>query len=253
MKKDLFQGPKLKVERAYKHISDLQSVLIEFLKTDFYRLHVEKNVDGSNVLKFEMTGSIPQKMPLIIGDAIHNLRSALDLMTCEIIMECGGTPSRDTNFYIREKRSELVGLVENGEIKIAGCDIVTLITDYIAPYKGGNDALFGLHTLDIQDKHQLLIPLIKVASLHGVSAEDANGNGVYGMTLSVGEGGKIQPIQTASELHITDYGKPAFNIFFDKGHSLEGKSVLPTLLYLAQVVLDVIQALEKAFLARGQG
>ena len=46
----MFLGPKLKIERANKHIGELQAVLDAFLKTNFYRLGIDKNPKGGQML-----------------------------------------------------------------------------------------------------------------------------------------------------------------------------------------------------------
>jgi hypothetical protein len=65
----IFLGPKLKIQRANKHIGELQAVLDSFLKTNFYRLGIDKNPnDGTNVVTFGSIGTLPSEVPLIIGD-----------------------------------------------------------------------------------------------------------------------------------------------------------------------------------------
>lgn len=249
----IFNGPKLKVKRANQHISQLNELLNAFVNTDFCRLHVEENRDtGDYVLKFEMTKPIPEEIPLIIGDAIHNLRSALDLMACEIVTLSEGTPSKWTNFPIRNTKKELEATLNGGEIKIAGTDIIALILDVIKPYKGGNDTLCALHSLDIADKHKLLLPIISVVALTHVNAK-AGGIIFTDCTFAVGEGGKLNILGMPRNFELQGYGKPAIAISFDKGQPLEGQPVVPTLHQLSQVVLGIIQTFEKVFLARGKG
>ena len=73
-----FKSARLKVERANKHILELNSVLQGFTNTDFYDLSTKKDPNtGHDVLQFRILKSIPEVMAPIIGDAIHNLRSAL--------------------------------------------------------------------------------------------------------------------------------------------------------------------------------
>lgn len=243
-------GPKLKVKRADQHISQLNELLNTFIKTDFYRLHIEENPDtGVNVLKFEMTKPLPEEIPLILGDAIHNLRAALDLMACEIVTLSGGTPSKWTYFPIRDTKEELEATLKGGEIKVAGADIVTLILDVIQPYKGGNAPLCALHSLDIADKHRLLLPVASVAALTNVNGK-AGGAIFKNCTFAVGEGGILNILGMPGKFEFQGYGKPAIAVSFDKGQPLEGQPVIPTLHQLSQVVLGVIQTVEKAFLAR---
>lgn len=242
-------GSHRKIERADRHIQELNASLIAFFKTDFYRLQINPNAAGQDVLTFD-SKPLPCDIPLVIGDAIHNLRAALDLMACEIVVKAGGTCTRYTNFPVRDTRQELVGTLNGGEIKVAGQDICDLILDVIKPYKGGNDPLWSLHQLDIIDKHRLLIPVVSVTQLSGISAHDDNNNRFEDLTFLVGEGGRLNAIATSAKLHITNYGQPAFGVFFRQGEPFENQPVVPTLHQLAQIVTGVVQAIEKAYLAR---
>ena len=134
MSNTFFCCSKLKVERANKHIGELQAVLNSFLKTNFYRLGIDKSPnDGTNVLRFELIGTLPSDVPLIIGDATHNLHTALDLMTWEIESRVG-KPDRSTKFPFYQTRRELVGAIENGDLKTAP-EISRIIIDDIKPYR----------------------------------------------------------------------------------------------------------------------
>jgi hypothetical protein len=196
---------------------------------------------------------MPPQIPLVIGDALHNLRSALDHMAYEIVADTG-TPSDHLYFPFKKGRQELVDALKHGEIETAaGSTIIDLIVDTVRPYKGGNDALYSLHALDIVDKHHLVVPLILLVGLVGASAEDNRHNVIKGVSFGVGEGGKLNAIRTYGALNITDYGHPTFSVVFGKDHAFEGQPVLPTLHQLAQLVSGVVETIEKAYTPRRQG
>jgi len=242
-----FRSSRLKIERANQHINELASIFGFFLQTDFYRLSIEKDPQGMDVLSLQPVTALPPQAPLAIGDAVHNLRSALDHAAYEIVASSGATPSRDLAFPIASSREAVVGTLNGGEIEAAGGrGIIDLIVDTVRPYKGGNDALYSLHRLDITDKHHLVIPVAALVGLRGVSAEDSNHNIFQSMDLSVGEGGRLNAIATSGTLKITDYGHPAFAVMFGKDQPFEGEAVLPTLHQLTQLVAGIVQAIEKA-------
>lgn len=101
------------------------------------------------------------------------------------------------------------------------------------------------------DKHRLMIPTVGITQIAGVCAHDDNHNTFTNMTLGVDAGGRLQAISTSARMHITNHGYPSFDVFLPKGSALEGQPLIPTLHQLAQVVSDVIQAIEKALLAKG--
>src|SRR5882762_8309674 len=75
----LFRDARLKVERAKKHIEDLQAAIVAL--EDTYRATVEQHPDATGqslIHEFPEIENAFEDLSLIIGDAIHNLRSALD-------------------------------------------------------------------------------------------------------------------------------------------------------------------------------
>ena len=91
-----FDGSRLKVEWAYKHIADINSILEVFIGFDFYDLAVDKHSDnGENFLRCNIKSRLEEgKVAVIIGDALHNLRSALDLLYYETVGLCHGTATK---------------------------------------------------------------------------------------------------------------------------------------------------------------
>jgi hypothetical protein len=81
-----FTGPRLKIKRANKHILELNSVFETFVQTDFHELVVKNDANtGQDILQFRMLRTVPEDTATIVGDAIHNLRSALDLLVCNTV------------------------------------------------------------------------------------------------------------------------------------------------------------------------
>src|SRR5690348_9159062 len=98
----LFRGPKLKVERAERHIRDLQAAIDAFLARDPYPYVVKDDVErGTRSVAMVVRELVPDELGLIAGDAIHNLRSALDIMLCDIAA-AHGDASRSIRFPFRK-------------------------------------------------------------------------------------------------------------------------------------------------------
>ncbi|MGA2325430.1 MAG: hypothetical protein ABSH05_04015 [Bryobacteraceae bacterium] len=210
---DVFRDSKLKIERANQHILELNTALNEFIGTDFYSLGVAKDPQtGNHVLKFGITKSLPERLPLIIGDALHNLRSALDFIASELVRRANGS-MKYIKFPIRDTRKEVEAALLRGEIRVAHPDVITCILDEIKPYKGGNDALCALHDLDIADKHLLLIPVVSVAALTHVHARA--GNSVFeDCTFTVIGGRDSNILAMPKEFQMQGQGQPVFTVVF---------------------------------------
>ncbi len=77
---ELLRDALLKIERARHHINDLRSRVESFLaKNPFVFMEVHKRRAGQTSYYVKEREAIPTEFPLIIGDAVHNLRGALDV------------------------------------------------------------------------------------------------------------------------------------------------------------------------------
>jgi hypothetical protein len=149
------RGARLKIERAKKHIADLDAQRVAFLGTDPY-YGVPKFNAEANCTEYILQSLpvIPDSIPLILGDAVHNLRSALDYVACELVRSVNVEPDK-VYFPISdgpEKYEGNSGGQTNGIPPEAKKDI-----DRMRPYRGGNNSLWAIHKLDIIDKHRLLL------------------------------------------------------------------------------------------------
>lgn len=156
-----FDGPRLKVRRARKHIHDLSDTVAEYgarvklsaVPFDVQETHI------SYVIQF--SEAPPETVPMIIGDAIHNLRSALDIMICDIA-RLRNKSSDKLKFPFAADEEKLESYLKKDFPRL-GEDVLDAIRA-LKPYKFGNLALRGLHELDIDDKHEVVLPYYLVAS-----------------------------------------------------------------------------------------
>jgi len=250
----MFEHAKLKIKRANQHIEELRVILNDFLQTDFYRRRVESDKQaGRHTLTFEAQ-PFPDCIPLIVGDAMHNLRTALDFVAYDIVT-LGGGPGDEAKFPIRMEEEDLVTALNGnqGAIQCAGADCITLIYDTIQPYKGGKgESLIALRDLDLADKHLHLIPVLSITGLGGVSGHTASAL-FLDTTFIAGPDGKLNVTFNSPVFELHDEGKPIFDVLFDKGHVLERQPIVPALQKLSQLVAGCVQAFEQTYLARTPG
>ena len=126
-----FSASRLKIERARKHISELQSLVDDFLKA---AVCIEDSGDPNQVA-ISYFQTLPDDTPLLIGDAIHNARAALDILVCDIarIRGCLNVP-RSLQFPISESRDKLKVRI-NDIAGLLGVTVGNIILDDIRPYK----------------------------------------------------------------------------------------------------------------------
>lgn len=147
-----------KRERADKHIDEL-NVRIDQFKRDNPNA-VRREIDpqtGDVSFYIGEVPEIPPDIPAIAGDAVHNLRAALDHLVWNMVEAAKKTPTDKTAFPIFDtaaKYKKMSPAKVEGVHKLAKQEI-----DRLHPYKRGNNLLWQLHRLDIVDKHHLLLAL----------------------------------------------------------------------------------------------
>lgn len=240
--KGRFTDARLKVERAQRHVNEINAILIAYIQSDSCKIIVEEDPHtGQNLLKLVSNAGPPSELALAIGDAAHNLRASLDYVTSAIV----GVANDRVHFPMQATREELVASDHLRRIEIANPKIAETILDEIKPY-GADDLLFPLTRLDNTDKHKLLIPVFAITGVTGVNFEDSNRNRFNNATLSVGQGGILRAVATSGKIKINSYGKPIGDIFFPDGSVLAQRRVLPTIVEIGRAVLRAIEILEIA-------
>ena len=148
-----FQGSRTKLERATQFIEEVRAEELKFAGDDPLSAWGQE-IDGgvSLTLSWKGAGFIPGA---IVGDCIHNLRTALDLMASELARL---NEKADKNVYFPFAASEELfdDAIKSKNFHKCGNDSVELLKTF-APYKGGNEHLRAIHDLDIADKHTALI------------------------------------------------------------------------------------------------
>jgi hypothetical protein len=202
----------------------------------------------------------PQEIPMIVGDAIHNLRAALDIMICDIarIRE----KSSDKLKFPFASNSEIYErIVRKGEIRRLGKDVGEALL-LLKAYKGGNLLLRGMHDLDIADKHEMIIPVISTSwgkgyiqmAMEEFSRNNPKSNVRFAsiqdsVTLnSLDVEGTILPREVVERNYAKPYrsGRPATALIAD-GLPFARQHVLPTVKSLAQMTLEIVDSFATQF------
>ncbi len=245
----VFHGSWTKVKRAKKHIADLHELVLAFSNSDFHSASIDYDAElRTNYLCFDLDfGRFPyDDCAVITGDALHNLRSALDLLWQVVVLKCGGKPTPWSHFPIYDSRDTLVGkLNEALKKKLITPLVATHILDPVKPYLGGNQFLHALHTLNIGDKHQLLIPVLKLVGVFDVALEDERGRAVGRREYIMDESCRIRLRDALySKVTVKNKGRATAQILFDEETALGGTAINATLGHIAEMVTRTIESFE---------
>src|SRR5262249_43603528 len=132
-----------KVERAAKHFMDLKIECRRFLDTDPYIIRANNDPHTGKLIAYiDSIKDIPVDTRLIPGDTIHNLRSALDHLACQLVIANGGTLSRETAYPFYK---DLKSFNTNSGGQVQGMDQGAVnIINGTKPYQGGDNLLWSL-------------------------------------------------------------------------------------------------------------
>jgi hypothetical protein len=195
---------------------------------------------------------------LLIGDAAHNLRTALDFLAYALARDANpGVDLGQIYFPISESfakyQSGLRGKTKG--IPQAAIDALSLIQ----PYGGGNDDLWGLHQLDIIDKHRLLVTTVMITDKiwFEVDTERVNNmfRGLFNLppqaipkqSVPFPAPAQIQEPRQGAALHWVAGNHEAdqnvnftFDIAFGEPEVFNGKAIIPTLSQLAHLAHGIV-------------
>lgn len=161
------EGAYRKLDRAKVLTRQIQNRIAEATDPDGFFIEYRATSGGIHH-EWHLTyiNEIDSDISLLLGDALHNYRSALDHVAWELTTLGKGTPGESTFFPLRlqpRKRRDRVSTVE----AVADSEIVDFI-DKLQPFQGAghNEPLHTLHALNIHDKHRSL--LINVRTVRNV-------------------------------------------------------------------------------------
>ncbi len=248
---ELFREARLKIKRAKEHVNDLNRLFAEFSRRKTHEVFVEYDPDaGCDFLKVRATETLGDDFVLILGDALHNLRTSLDFAMNEIEFRTIGERTPYTKFPASyTSRNSLINAVNGGLKEKAPKEVIDCIVDIVQPYKGGRGhAIWGLHEIDIEDKHRLLIANTELQFIRGICIEDD-----AGMEHAIGDWlvvpGKVAsyPITGNRNVKVKDEGNVTYTVSFGHGMPFSGYGVIKVTRALVEEVESVLKEIEYWF------
>jgi hypothetical protein len=260
---------KLKIDWAGYHLKLLNQVRRGWLDGPGYRIAVEKEPKtGYTVHRAEISEPLPPQLLLLVGDVVHNLRSALDHLALELAIAnfrpdpVPGDIERDSEFpifpymteagefgeerFFRTKRNSPEPAPGSGLSKLRGIDPDALrIIEGIQPYHRRiafwEDPLWVIHELDRIDKHRRL----NVVAYGIVQTIISKGD------IDVRKMGHSGPVEDGTELLSFKSSDPNVHadttreISFGQGSPAEYEFVVPALARLREFVgQEIVPLLE---------
>ena len=166
----MFESAKLKLERAREHVRNLDVLFAAFMDARPHLPVVKRKRDDRGIwqmkLGIESRISPPPEIALVLGDAVHNFRCALDHLTWDLIGLDGGTQDRYTAFPTGDTRT-------NFEARAKGMitprkDTKQFFVDLAVYPSGDGEIFYGLNLLDNADKHCVITPTVEATVFENI-------------------------------------------------------------------------------------
>jgi len=245
---DLLRGPKVKLDRAKRHIGDAETAIRDFIRGNPYRMFEEVDREtGEKHVKVDLPHEpIPGDVETTVADAIHNLRVSLDQLACALAALNDHPGSRSTYFPFGNSREHFESASVQDKVRSLSPDAQRLMAEQ-RPYRGGDDLLWSLHALDLMDKHRQLVPVHSMgsgAAFFGTTNEPIQL--IANPAWSPVEDNMTVAILSANAKPEGNF-KIAFDVAFGEVEPVKGKKVVAVLNGYAALVERILQTFEQRF------
>jgi hypothetical protein len=267
-------GCRLKMARAQKHFEELQDVIKSFLGRKPYEVVSESDAQPHHYIgRLHIREWPPPELSPIIGDIVHNGRSALDHLAWLLVRRAKNTPAPgktqfpiftkdpfDRTLYSTTKKWKAALDRWNSQTQGMASNDVAIIKR-MQPYKRfktpGADPLARLADLSNWDKHRELHFASQIVGVKDWRIKRTSGNVVVNplYLMPLNEMAKEGTIVSRFEAYGTGNGEAkvdvelelAFNIAFGEASPLEGLGVEDTLEKIGTHVSDVLLTFKLRF------
>jgi hypothetical protein len=238
-------GAYSRINRASEHLINLKTIAKEFLdaesKLALSNMQFDKQTHPPTI-RLERFLIIPPDIPIIVGEIVYHLRSALDFLVYELATLDSGTVQDRTQFPIEDtpdgfkgRRKSFLRGVNDGH---------AALIEKLQPYSGANWTK-TLRDISNPDKHRRFT----VSNHEKVIAKKTSNNPAdvaipHPMPCSNFES------RIMFNIEITETGKPPVYVQFDVTCFIafdDGRSIVKTLEILKSQVSDTIDAFKSEF------
>ena len=245
-----FHSTKLKIERANNHILDLETQFIALIETNPHRPCLETDDQSARAhLRILFPEEPSDAWSLIVGDAIHNLRAALDHMVWELVGRDGGKQDRDLKFPTGGERKAFEAACKR--ITTPNRRIIDVLMSLEAFPAGKGDPLYRIHQFDIVDKHRVINPVIRATSLSNLRLMHPDGAVALwiGQITFIGDAPAFTSIADGPaglSLPSDNDTKATHDIFFGDHEIFPNQPIISTLRQLSEFTRDSVLRVETA-------
>lgn len=162
------EGARAKLDRGEDVIEQLNTAIVAYMGESPYEIVGQFEPERSEyVFRGRVTQPVPLVIGVIVGEIIHDVRSALDHLVWQLALLNTATPTRVTQFPIAISEEEFRSNRGQNMIRDLAPKHRTAIEE-LQPYKGTDTglALYDLRVLSNTDKHRVINASIARSARH---------------------------------------------------------------------------------------
>lgn len=244
--RNAFLDARLKIDRANKHIADFDAAILAMKQRN--PPVFENNPDtGLNELRHGIPdfADSARQFSCIIGDAVHNLRAALEFAWVAVLDKNRiAYDPKHASFPVRDTLEELETALNGLRIRSACPELHRRLVTEIQPYKLGiNGIIWAIHDMDISDKHLLVLGIRPMYSASGILVKNKGRKSVEVRTWLHQEAGTLI-IPFADGIEMQDSGELTFHVTVEEAGIFKGLDASHMLFFFSKFVLHVVNRLE---------
>jgi len=256
----------LKIKRAKEHVGDLDRQLGVFFESEPYKVTSKHDPKTRKLIYYVASVEpTPDCLPLVAGDVIQNLISALDHLAYQIVCsDTGDNPPRPHKIYFPiAPRADEYEAVKRRKMQGARQESFDAL-DLIEPYEGGKGAeLWRLSSLNNIEKHRLLLTVgsqaagIKLGPLMAGDMRHAGSdwpaeiiNVIESFAVDLLPSDKGFPLEAGFKLYVGAVNQEPnpkqqfrFDVALNEPGIAEGKPLIETLHQFTTLVEGIVTAL----------
>jgi hypothetical protein len=157
MRDDLLEA-EASVQWAEAQMGMVQAAFLEWQRSNPYKIVPERDAETGHDLAVAIRRvTFPLTVTAGVGSVINSCRTSLDLLAATLARRNGVKPTSKHHFPVRKLEGEFVNIMQDIEGKgwLTAPEIQKIKA--LKPYKGGDDAIWPMHALDILRKHERLV------------------------------------------------------------------------------------------------
>jgi hypothetical protein len=239
----------MKLARANEHLRAVDEAIVDFLKSCPYEV-VTEQMRGQIRAHVVYRHRPPDRLLMVIGDAVHNLRSALGHLAWSL---AGPSADKRTEFPILIDRTKFFteGMDKMHDMPAPAQNIIETLQPYHQRHglPKEKEHLWVLQNLDIEDKHHTL-NLVAAGVMGNVHISSSRAHPAYGLTgvtgyMPLADGAEIFSVTApVDQSQMQDFSRYTFDVAFDPAGAAAGASLGGTLSGIWKAVAEAIQLVE---------